>query len=320
MNEPPRTVPTSPTTDPFGAPDLSDYPPPEPPKKSWFTFLFVLLLLVTVAVLSYYIQVFRKQLVQAKTVSVTLSQQLTDCENKLKTCTDNFYTEQVKYEAAEARISDMVALVESSTSELATLQTQQMKTAKELAEFKEFTAKFRDMIDTGKLNTSIRRGRMVVNLPAKVLFPSGSPELSEDGQKAISQVAKILRQMKNRRFIIAGHTDNIRIGKADFSSNWDLSAARAVHVTEAMIKSGMNPSRLAASGFSEFDPIAGNRTEEQRQKNRRIEIILEPYLPDLPKPEPPEDQKYRRSAPLADDSKAGEAEAEDQKYRRSSLR
>jgi chemotaxis protein MotB len=217
-------------------------------------------------------------------------------------------------------MSDMISLVRSSTSELATLQTQQMNTVKELAEFKDFTSKFRSMIDTGKLNTSIRRGRMVVNLPAKVLFPSGSAELSDDGQKAISQVTKILHQIKGRRFIVAGHTDNIRIGKADFSSNWDLSAARAVHVTEAMIESGMNPSKLVASGFSQFDPIEGNRTEKQRQKNRRIEIILEPYLPDIPKPEEPEDQKYRRPADPPNGVKPKEAEAEDQKYRRSPRR
>ncbi|MCP4196874.1 MAG: OmpA family protein [Proteobacteria bacterium] len=217
-------------------------------------------------------------------------------------------------------MSDMVSLVESSTSELATLQTRQIEADKELAEFKDFTTRFRGMIDSGKLNTSIRRGRMVVNLPAKVLFLSGSAELSVDGQEAISQVTKILRQIKNRRFIVAGHTDTIRIGKADFSSNWDLSAARAVHVTEAMIKSGMNPARLVASGFSQFDPIADNRTENQRQKNRRMEIIMEPYLPDIPQPEQPEEHKYRRSAHQPEGSKAKAAQAEKKKYRRSRRR
>jgi chemotaxis protein MotB len=157
---------------------------------------------------------------------------------------------------------------------------------------------------------------MVVNLPAKVLFPSGSAELSEDGQKAISQVTKILRQIKDRRFIVAGHADNIGIGKADFSSNWDLSAARAVRVTEAMIKSGMNPARLVASGFSQFDPIAGNQTEKQRQTNRRMEIILEPYLPEIPRPEKPEKQRYRRSTGPSDDSELEKTQADEQKYNR----
>jgi flagellar motor protein MotB len=273
-------------------------------------------LLICVGILSFAIRKTHQQTAALKAETIRLKQLLTDCQDGGKKCINDLHVEKIKYEAAEARMSDMVSLVESSTSELATLQTRQIEANKELAEFRDFTNRFRSMIDSGKLNTSIRRGRMVVNLPAKVLFPSGSAELSVDGQEAISKVTKILRQIKNRRFIVAGHTDTIKIGKADFSSNWDLSAARAVHVTEAMIKSGMNSAKLVASGFSRFDPIADNRTEDQRQKNRRMEIILEPYLPDIPKPEQPEEQKYRRSAHQPEGSKAKEAQAEKKKYRR----
>ena len=317
MNASPRTLLRSPATGTFGPTQPIEYGPPSPKKRNPLPFFFITLLLICIGTLSFYLRKARKQTAVMNGETMRLTQLLTNCQNDGKTCRDDLYSEQIKYEAAEARMSDMVSLVESSTSELATLQTRQMKTDQELAEFKEFTAKFRSMIDTGKLNTSIRRGRMVVNLPAIVLFPSGSTELSREGQKAISQVTKILRQIKDRRFIVAGHTDTVKIGKADFSSNWDLSAARAVHVTEAMINSGMNPARLVASGFSQFDPIADNRTEKQRQKNRRIEIILEPYLPDIAEPKQPEEPKYRRSAPRPEGSAATEAKAEEKKYRRS---
>lgn len=67
-----------------------------------------------------------------------------------------------------------------------------------------------------------------------------------------------------------------------FSSNWALSAARAVTVTEALIDSGVKPTRLNAAGFGPYDPIASNASSKGRQKNRRIEIVLEPNLRELP--------------------------------------
>jgi chemotaxis protein MotB len=149
-----------------------------------------------------------------------------------------------------------------------------------LAEVKRMTQQFQRMIDSGKLEVSYRRGRMIVELPAAVLFASGSADLSDEGRSALREVAAVLRKVPGKRFIVAGHTDNVPISKAQtgFEDNWALSAARAVTVTQSLINAGLHPSHLVAAGYGEYDPIASNTSARGRQKNRRIEIVLEPEL------------------------------------------
>jgi len=131
----------------------------------------------------------------------------------------------------------------------------------------------------------------VVNMPAKVLFASGKAKLSEEGRQAVGQVAQILKKVRDKQFIVAGHTDDQKIAKSVYPSNWDLSTARALVVTKALIRAGMDPARLSAAGFSQFDPIASNATKAGQQKNRRIEIVLEPYLKSLPGTKPRKKKK-----------------------------
>jgi chemotaxis protein MotB len=88
--------------------------------------------------------------------------------------------------------------------------------------------------------------------------------------------------MRARRFIVAGHTDNVPVATDQFANNWELSTARAVKVTSALIRGGLRPEQLVAAGASEYDPVARNTSEAGRQKNRRIEIILEPRLQPIP--------------------------------------
>jgi chemotaxis protein MotB len=173
----------------------------------------------------------------------------------------------------------------SQTSELGETKTQLESLEKESAQTKEMldelksmTARFQKMIDAGKLDVSIRRGKMVVKLPEAILFPSGSADLSKEGKEAIGEVAQVLKKIGNRRLTIAGHSDNIRVSGGKFASNWELSAARAVSVTEVLVAKGVRARNLVAAGFGEHDPVASNGSKDGRQKNRRIEIILEPDL------------------------------------------
>jgi chemotaxis protein MotB len=169
---------------------------------------------------------------------------------------------------------------------LAELDEERSAIRDQLAEFQQVTREFKRMIDSGRLKVTFRRGRMIVELPAQVLFPSGSADLTDEGSKALDDVAKILRVMHNRRFIVAGHTDTIPVANERFASNWELSSARAVKVTAQLIRGGLKPEQLVAAGYSEYDPVARNVNEAGRQKNRRIEIILEPRLAPMPNLEP----------------------------------
>ncbi len=138
------------------------------------------------------------------------------------------------------------------------------------------------MIDAGKLKVVLRKGRMIIVLPNDVLFDSGKTSIKADGKAALAQVAKLLATIPDREFLVAGDTDNVRIHTERFPSNWELSTQRAVEVVEFLISNGMKPESLAAAGYGEFDPVAPNDTPANRALNRRIEIVLQPNIAELP--------------------------------------
>jgi chemotaxis protein MotB len=180
--------------------------------------------------------------------------------------------------AHKARVTDLEAQLTVSSGRLSELEANRSEIDARLAEFRRITQQFQNMIDAGRLEVKFRRGRMIVALPAQVLFPSGSAKLTDEGSKALRDVAAILHGVNDRKFIVAGHTDNVPVSTSEFADNWQLSSTRALRVIEALIGAGMRPSQLVAAGYGEFEPVATNKTPKGRQKNRRIEIALEPYL------------------------------------------
>ncbi len=150
------------------------------------------------------------------------------------------------------------------------------------ATFKSLVEKLHAMIDAGKLKVVIRDGRMLIALPNDVLFDSGRTDLKPDAQAALTDVAGVLSSITDRHFLVAGHTDNVPIHTERFPSNWELSSARALEVTRFLIAHGMPAQTRAAAGYGEFDPVAPNDSPDKRALNRRIEIILQPKLSELP--------------------------------------
>jgi chemotaxis protein MotB len=147
--------------------------------------------------------------------------------------------------------------------------------------FKQLALKFHKMIDSGQLKVRLRDGRMVIELANDVLFDSGQTTMKAEGQKAISDVAAVLRTIDRRRFQVAGHTDNVPITTAKYTSNWELSTERAVVVVRFLVTRGLKPDLLSAAGYGEFDPIAPNDSPVNKAKNRRIEITLQPNIDEL---------------------------------------
>lgn len=185
---------------------------------------------------------------------------------------------------AEKEVKALSAKLHIAEQSLQDLQAERAEVKAQLAEFKAFSKQFQRMIDAGQLEVNFRRGRMIVELPAKVLFPSGSAELTDEGKVALREVGKVLRRIRDKRFIVAGHTDSIPVRNELFKNNWELSTGRALMVTQALISAGMRPNQLVAAGYAEYDPVASNGTRRGRKKNRRIEIILEPKLREIDTP------------------------------------
>lgn len=182
----------------------------------------------------------------------------------------------------EAELGKVRGEKEATEAELAELRRQKEAAEKRIAAYKALQQKFRALVDTGKLQVVFRNGQMTLKLPSGILFPSGSADLSKDGQTALTDVVKVLMQFKERRFLVAGHTDIVPIRSAAFKNNWYLSTARANSVVQHMIKEGFPAKSLGAAGYGEFDPVAPNDNEGGREQNRRIEIILLPNLEELP--------------------------------------
>jgi chemotaxis protein MotB len=162
------------------------------------------------------------------------------------------------------------------------VQERKMAADKRIAEYRDLLARFKSLIDAGKLRVRIVDGQMVVELATDVLFPSGSAVLSPSGKAAVVEVAQVLAAIPERRYQIAGHTDDVPIRTARYRSNWDLAFDRAHSVLQAMLETGMPNTRISASSYGEYRPTADNASDEGKAKNRRIEIIVVPDLSQLP--------------------------------------
>lgn len=119
----------------------------------------------------------------------------------------------------------------------------------------------------------VERGVSVI-LVDSLLFQSGSADLKAESRPTLMDISKVLNEIDNQ-IIVEGHTDNLPIHTYLFSSNWELSTARAVVVTRFLVESaGVNPTRISAQGYGEFRPIAPNDTAENKAKNRRVNILI----------------------------------------------
>jgi chemotaxis protein MotB len=130
-------------------------------------------------------------------------------------------------------------------------------------------------IETHKLTASARRGAFVLTFPADGLFTAGTADLTDAGKVWVLEVGFTLKRYSDRRFQVTGHTDDAA-AKPPFKDNWDLSVARSLTVTRALIQSGVDAKDLVAAGAADSDPLA------DKAKSARIEIALLPAASELP--------------------------------------
>ncbi len=126
-------------------------------------------------------------------------------------------------------------------------------------------------------NVTYKNGLVRINFPDDFFFKSGSSTIAPRGREALNTVAQALRENPHVTCFIIGHTDTTSVpGKAD---NWSLSTERANAVVRVLHYTyNINPARLTAAGKGKYTPVASNATPEGREKNRRVEIILNPDL------------------------------------------
>jgi chemotaxis protein MotB len=116
--------------------------------------------------------------------------------------------------------------------------------------------------------------RLVLVLGERIAFNVGEADLLPDFQPTLKQIAAFISSQQEYNVTIAGHTDDTPINNAQFPSNWELSAIRAVNVAKFMITNGVDPRRVSTEGYSAYRPLQPNTSDDNRHANRRVEITL----------------------------------------------
>jgi chemotaxis protein MotB len=124
------------------------------------------------------------------------------------------------------------------------------------------------------LNILEVHGELVLRLPEKLMFDRGESILRTEGGEALIAIAEELTE-RPVRIRVEGHSDSTPIRTARFPSNWELSQSRAMAVVRFFLEDGkIAPPRLAAAGYGEYHPIAGNDSVEGKAQNRRVDLIV----------------------------------------------
>ncbi len=126
----------------------------------------------------------------------------------------------------------------------------------------------------GEIAINVGREGIYISLSSALLFPSGSPRLTEEGERTLQVISKLLNELPND-IRVEAHTDNTPSDNPLYPTNWELSAARAVTVVRYLEEVGnVAGERMAAVGMGEYHPLYPNDTPEHRRLNRRADILI----------------------------------------------
>jgi chemotaxis protein MotB len=149
-------------------------------------------------------------------------------------------------------------------------KTEELQTA-----YDSLVADLRGEVDSKEIRVRQFREKLEINFVDKVLFASGSAEITPHGREILLKVGGVLGKVKDKSIYVVGHTDTMPIHSALYPSNWELSTARSSSVIRFLTETGgLTPERLTAMGRAFYQPVASNATPEGRQENRRVEIIV----------------------------------------------
>ena len=177
-------------------------------------------------------------------------------------------------------LSSSLAEREKKVSELETILNNKDKAVQEL---KNRVSNALLGFKENDLTVKVKNGKVYVSLAEQLLFASGSISVDAKGVTALQQLAKAIKDQKDLRIMVEGHTDNVPISRQSqyMHDNWDLSVMRATAITKILTKAGVSPNQITAAGKGEYYPLTPNDSPQNKQKNRRTEIIITPDLDEL---------------------------------------
>jgi chemotaxis protein MotB len=129
------------------------------------------------------------------------------------------------------------------------------------------------------IEINVEKGVVMISIADKLLFKSGSYEVSDRAKEVLGKVAKVVNERPTFDCMVESHTDSVPYRNGVLLDNWDLSAKRATSVVRVLVNDHkVNAKQLIAAGRSEFIPLVPNTTSENRAANRRTRIIVMPKI------------------------------------------
>lgn len=137
----------------------------------------------------------------------------------------------------------------------------------------------KDGFNDEDIQIDVEKTVVYISIADKLLFRSGSAQISSDAKRVLSKVAEVVGAQPDVEVMVEGYTDNKPISTPEIRDNWDLSVRRSTAVVRVLQDDyKISPDRLIAAGRSEYKPLTTNETVEGRARNRRTRIVLIPKL------------------------------------------
>ena len=129
------------------------------------------------------------------------------------------------------------------------------------------------------INIKVDKGVVYIDISDKLLFKSGSYDVTDQAKTVLGKVATVLKNQPDIEFMVEGHTDNVAFSRGLLIDNWDLSVKRATSVVRILQNQyGLDPAKIAAAGRGEYTPLVPNDSPENKAANRRTRIVILPQL------------------------------------------
>ncbi|MEN3014239.1 MAG: OmpA family protein [Endomicrobiia bacterium] len=182
-----------------------------------------------------------------------------------------YFSNDINYERLMNKIQAQVANLDLKLKKELEKREKETEFAQKLKEYMEK----RGLSEAAQVNITAQKIRIMFTERA-VLFASGRADLDENAKKVLDDLSELISTLPSTNLIIIeGHTDNVPIRTKEYANNMELSIARAISVMRYFTEvKNLPPERFAIAGYGEHKPVVNNDTEENRAKNRRIEIII----------------------------------------------
>jgi chemotaxis protein MotB len=183
----------------------------------------------------------------------------------------NAPTELATPSVASAPVEALAVTIPSETQKSIATQSEPSDELNKISD--RVNEKFAQLINDKMIKVSSNEFWLQIELSDSILFPSAGAEPSKQAQAIFTEIAGILKNYTNS-VQVEGFTDNLPIRSDRYPTNWELSAARAAAIVKWLVTQGVQPERLAAVGYGEFQPVSSNNTEAGRAQNRRVAVMI----------------------------------------------